>query len=78
MIPTFPDTVFSKPNSFPAVTIAISSSHPGFKVCIVCSSSNDAYPNISTHFLANFSGNSEATVTGLLSVFIVRTTKPSC
>lgn len=77
MISTFPDTVFNKLNSFPAVTIAISSSYPRFNVCIVCSSSNDAYPNISTHFLANLSGNSEAIVTGLLSVFIVRTTKPS-
>lgn len=32
MLLTFPDTVFSNANSFPAVTVAISSSQPGFSV----------------------------------------------
>ena len=78
MLLTFPDTVFNNANSFPAVTVAISSSQPGFNVWVVCSSSKAAYPKTSTHFLANFNGNSDATVTGLLNVFIVLTTKPSC
>ena len=32
MLHTFPDTVFNNANSFPAVTVAISSSQPGFNV----------------------------------------------
>ena len=75
---TLPFVVLMNPKSFPAQMEAASSSTDTLDTCDPHSSSYEAIPSASTHFLANFRGNSLISEAGREFWFNILTTNPSC